>query len=96
MSPPPFIRMLCVDLLIIRAHVSSKTAMNPLSQKVPIKNSALFVRPGKTCASLASIGRFLCGINAVCMEWIISPLGILMGSGTLTIWFCLQGNVAVK
>ena len=74
----------------------SKSMMHPLLQKVTIDNSALFFRPGKMGTTLALIGRFLCRINAVCVEWMMSPLGIFIGSGTLTICFCSQVNVAVK
>ena len=61
------------------------------SQKSPIERRALLVRLGEMCARLASNGRDVFGSRDVCVEWIISLFGILIGSGQITRCFSVHG-----
>ena len=70
--------------------------MHPLSQKVPIDNIALFLKPGKMCASLTFLASAVFGSSALRVEFIISPFEIFTGSGILTCWFSTQGKSSVR
>ena len=51
---------------------------------------------GKMCALRAALGRFICGINAVCVEEMISPCGSVIRIGVDVACLLQHGVSAVK
>ena len=73
---------------------SSKTAIQLLSQRVPIYMRG-FCRPRKMCSLRALSVRLCCGINDTWVNVMISPLGILIGIGLFAVCLSVHGVVGV-
>ena len=73
-SRPHFMITLCVNIFRIYKKLFPKIAMYPLSQKVPIDNKVLFLRPGKICTSLAFLVSAVFGNSDLEVKFIISRL----------------------
>ena len=71
---------------------SSKTAIQLLSQRVPIDMRG-FCRPGNMCAWRALSGRLCWGSSEMWDNVMISPFGILIGIGWVSV--CLFVHVVV-
>ena len=73
---------------------ASKTAIQLLSQRVPMDMSG-FYRPGKMCVSRALSVRLCFGSNAMWVNVMISPFGILIGIGLFAIRLSMNCVVVV-
>ena len=80
----PCMIVFCVCCSTICMVVVLNTAVQLLSQSVPMEINGLF-RSGKMCAFLARSGRHIRGINAVWVDEIIFPFGILILIGVVVI-----------
>ena len=93
-SPWPCMTICLVDLSKIVTLFSSKTAIQLLSQRVPIDTRG-FCRPGHMCAWRALSGRLCCGSSAMWDDVVISPFGILIGIGWVAVCLFVHGVVGV-
>ena len=73
---------------------ASNTTMSLLSHRLPIDMSD-FCRPGKMCALCELSGRLCCGSNAMWVDLMISPFGILIGIGFFAIHLSMHGVFVV-
>ena len=73
---------------------SSKTAIQLLSQRVPIDMRGFF-RPVNMCAWRALSGRLCCGSSAIWDDVMISPFSILIGIGWVAVCLFVHGFVGV-
>ena len=69
--------------------------MNSLLHSTPIYEITLLI-PGKMWHLRASSGQSWFGKSAVCVEWIISPLGMWIGKGLNVTCLSTHGVVLVK
>ena len=80
----PCMIVCCICWSTIFTVVALNTAVQLLSQSVPMEINGLF-RSGKTCACLARSGRHIFGSNAMWVDVIILPFVILIGIGVVAI-----------
>ena len=84
--------------LVILSYIvtlfSSKTAIQLLSQSVPIDMRG-FCSPGNMCAWRAFSGRLCWRSSAMWDDVMISPFGILLGIGSVAVCLFVHGVVGV-
>ena len=90
----PCMTICLVVLSYIVTRFSSKTAIQLLSQRVPIYMRGYFT-PGKVCDLFALSGRLCCGSNATWVDVMISPFGILIGIVFFDVCLSVHGVVGV-
>ena len=90
----PCMTICLVDLSYIVTLFSLKTAIQLLSQRVPIDMRG-FCRPGNMCAWCALCGSLCCWSNAMWDDVMISPFGILIGIGWVAVCLFVHGVVGV-
>ena len=90
----PCMTVCLVELSYIVTLFSSKTAIQLLSQSVPIDMRG-FCRPGNMCAWRYLSGRLCWGSSVMWDDVMISPFGILIGIGWVAVCLFVHGVVGV-
>ena len=90
----PCMTICLVYLSYIVTLFSSKTAIQLLSQRVPIDMRG-FCRPGNMCAWRALCGRLCCGSSAMWDNVMIYPFVILIGIGWVAVCLFVHAVVGV-